>query len=224
MNIAIVEDDLFAANYLKKLVEKEGFCVKAIFDNAYDTIEFCKKNRVDIVLIDVMLKGPISGAEAALTISTIQPHIDIIFLTAYASEEIYSYAMRAKAKAYLLKPYRDFEILSTIKLVAHNKTTQKKDLQEEISLINGYRYNRTTKKIYLHSNEIVLGKKASLFFDILSKNLFSYHPSSSIVPIIWGIGGTNEALRSLVHRIRKKTVQDLILSNKYGYKFNISSL
>jgi len=121
--VFIAEDDLLSAEYLKQILQKAGYEVSGVADNAEETIEECKRSRPDAILMDIMLKGRVTGTEAALEISRTLPSCKIIFITAYAEKEMIEYAEMSKAYAYLMKPYREKEILATIELLAKNKNS-----------------------------------------------------------------------------------------------------
>ena len=115
-SILIVEDELISAEYLKEMLENDGYRVLNIVDSAEEAISQYKSINPDLVLMDIMLKGNISGSEAALKIKQYNSEAKIIFLTAYATDEMLNYAVEAEAYGYLMKPYREKEILATIKL------------------------------------------------------------------------------------------------------------
>lgn len=113
--ILIVEDEPLFSNYLKNLLLQENYEVVGIVERGLDAISFARMCQPDLILMDVMLKGSMSGSEAAVEIHQRDKSIKIIFLTAYAEAEMIEYAVNAEVMAYLLKPYRDNEILATIK-------------------------------------------------------------------------------------------------------------
>lgn len=115
--VFIVEDDLLSAEYLKEILIKENYDVFDIVDTGEEAVQKCKTIQPDILLMDIMLKGQLSGSEAAVEIKHFHPECKIIFLTAFAEPEMVDYAERSKAYAYLMKPYREKEILATIRVI-----------------------------------------------------------------------------------------------------------
>ena len=99
-SIIIVEDEKIPAQFLKEILEKQGFNVLAICDTGIDAIEKSISLKPDIVFMDIMLKDGLSGCDAALKISAcIQTKI--IFLTAHSNDEMVEYALEAGAANYL---------------------------------------------------------------------------------------------------------------------------
>lgn len=79
----LVEDDEFTRSTIKAALEGQG--VNIVYDTAFvkDGIEFAKKNRPDIAVLDYNLgKGP-NGIDLANQLRRIQPSIGIVLLTAF---------------------------------------------------------------------------------------------------------------------------------------------
>jgi len=222
MRVLIVEDEIFSANYLKDMLEKLGHTVIAITDNAEEAYQLCKTKNPQIVLMDIMLKGAVSGAEVALKISDDFPHIVIIFLTAYSDKEMIEYAVESKAFAYLLKPYRIKEIDATMQL-AKTHLFPTPPPSKKIRLENGYLYDLEKKKLYLHDHEIWLSPNMRKLLDILCEHKGDFVPSQRLVQYIWGETRSSDALRALIYRLKKMTTPNLIQSSiKKGYKISTS--
>ncbi len=222
--ILIVEDEFISAEYLKELLEKDNYEVVDIVDNGIEAIEKCKTLKPDIVLMDIMLNGQMSGCEAAVEIYQKHKHsCEIIFLTAYSSSEMISYATDAHAYGYLMKPYREEEILATLKLLSSHKETQVEVQieQETIELNKGYLFNTKLHRLFTRNREVPLGKKPLKLIELLAKNKNSSVSHEQICHYIWGENKSNATLRSLIHRIRNTVYNDFIVNiNGLGYRIN----
>ena len=221
--ILIVEDEFISAEYLKEILKKANYTVVDIVDNAIEAIEKCKTLKPDIILMDIMLKGQMSGCEAAIEIYQKYKHsCEIIFLSAYASSEMINYAADAHAYGYLMKPYREEEILATLKLLSsHEKSTEKVEPKEVIELSNGYLFNTKLQRLFTRNKEVPLGKKPLKLIEILAKNRNSSVSHEQICHYIWGENKSNATLRSLIHRIRHIVYNDFIVNiNGLGYRIN----
>jgi DNA-binding response OmpR family regulator len=229
MKIMIVEDDVIPANYLKKMIELEGYNVIAIVQKGMDAIQIAKEKKPDLILMDIMLQDQISGAEAAKEIHYLYPEIFIIFLTAYSDKEMVDYAVESEAFAYLLKPYRDNEILATLSLAKAKFEEQTKIMNNEIKsnneiieLVDGYVFDTKLSRLFLDQKEVKLSKKSLKLISVLCNNRHVSVELSDIIANIWEDGTSEQALRSLIHRTREKTSHNLILnSNSFGYKIGL---
>lgn len=218
--ILIVEDEPFFSKYIKQLLVKENYEVLGIVENGLDSISFSRQYKPDLILMDVMLNGSMSGCEAAVEIHQRDKSIKIIFLTAYAEKEMIEYAVNADATAYLLKPYRDDEILATIKLMfAHEEHLVHVEDKENISLRYGYTFNTKSHRLLKENREIHLGKKLLKLIEILVENKNISVSNAQLCTYIWGEPKNDKTLRSLVYRIRMLLKSDIIENvNGLGYK------
>ncbi len=218
--ILIVEDELISAEYLKELLVKENYTIVGIANSGEEAIAQAKKERPDLILMDIMLEGSMSGCEAAVYIHQYDKEVKFICLTAYAEDEMIEYAIEADVTAYLLKPYRESEILATIKLICtHDETALLKKDKEEIPLSEGYSFNLKLQRLFRYKKEVYLGKKSLKLVEILAKNRNIYVSNEQICNFIWGEGKNDCTLRSLIHRVRQLIDNDLIKNvNGLGYK------
>ena len=83
LNIMLVEDDDFTRSTVKSALMGHGLNI--VYDTAFvkDGIEFAKKNRPDVAVLDYNLgKGP-NGIDLANQLRKMQPEIGIVLLTAF---------------------------------------------------------------------------------------------------------------------------------------------
>ena len=83
LNVMLVEDDDFTRSTVKSALEGQG--VQIVYDTAFvkEGIEFAKKNRPDVAVLDYNLgKGP-NGIDLANQLRRMQPEIGIVLLTAF---------------------------------------------------------------------------------------------------------------------------------------------
>jgi len=219
-SILIVEDEFISAEYLKVLLENEGYRVVNIVNTAEEAINQYKSIDPDLVLMDIMLKGNVSGSEAALKIKQYNSEAKIIFLTAYATDEMLDYAVEAEAYGYLMKPYREEEILATIKLAfIHLHEEQQPFSDEKIVLKNDFIYDMKHKRLMKNGMEVPLGKTKLRLVEILARNKNTSVSHEQLCAFVWGGQRSNETLRSLIHRIRGTIGNDMIRSiNGVGYE------
>ena len=229
MKILIVEDEIIPANYLKKVLMHEGYELLPIVSKGQEAINMARRESPDIILMDVMLKDHISGCDAALTISQENPNILIVFLTAFSDNEMIDFAVKSKAFGYLLKPYRDKEILATLELAKaqlHNPPTSKENENanenEKLELVDDYSYNSSTQTLFFKTQEVPCGPKALKLIALLCKQKNSTVKIEDILETLWDTVKPQQTLRSLIHRIREQTSPNLIVNvNKLGYKIGL---
>jgi DNA-binding response OmpR family regulator len=219
--ILIVEDELIPANYFKKVLQKEGYDIIGIVTKGADAIRSVRHDQPDIILMDIMLSDNISGTDAALSISREFPNIQIIFLTAYTEDQMLEQALESKAYAYLVKPYREKEIITTIKLAERKVHQSSPKTDTHVALIEPYSFDLKTQRLFNQHTEVLLGPVAIKLIAFLCKTPHSSVAFEVIMNHLWDEEASAQSLRSLIHRIREQTSKELILNvNKLGYKIN----
>lgn len=100
MNCIIVEDEPLAQERLKEYVNKiPGLLLNATFDNGTDALAYLKKNKTDLLLLDIHMDG-ISGIKL---LEDHKPECQVIFTTAYHEFAVNGFELNVTD--YLLKPF-----------------------------------------------------------------------------------------------------------------------
>ena len=229
INIVIVEDELIAAEYLKELLHANGFQVIEILDKGKEAIQRIPQLNPDIVLMDIMLKDNVSGSEVALYLKQRTPHIAIVFLTAYAENEMIEYAIESNTYGYLMKPYDDVRIITSLKIILARieKDKDKKDTQISplsVQINNEVIFDRSIKRLFKNSQEISLGIKSIALLEILCKQPNVTVSTEHLCMKIWGESKNASMLRTQVSRTKKEMGIDVIVNSKgLGYKIVCTS-
>ncbi len=114
-NILIVEDELLVAVDIEESLESLGYTVQNTVDTAKNAIAEVKKSLPDLILMDINLKGQESGIDAAVEISK-KNNVPIIFLTANSDISTIDAAKVALPYGYIIKPFTDKELETSIKI------------------------------------------------------------------------------------------------------------
>src|ERR1044071_4826048 len=118
LNIFIVEDESIVAKDIQNNLIKLGYNVLGIANNGKDAIEQIKETNPDVVLMDIMIKGDLTGIEVAEQIRKFVS-VPVIFLTAYADESTLSRAKVTEPYGYILKPFKEIDLHSTIEMAVY---------------------------------------------------------------------------------------------------------
>lgn len=133
--IMLVEDEGIIAEDIQMSLQDFGYEVCAIVTSGEDAVLKAGDLRPDLVLMDVVLQGPMDGIEAAQRINS-QFKIPIIYLTAYADDKMLERAKITEPFGYLIKPFRDRELHSTIEMARfkHEFDVRLKESEEWLSV------------------------------------------------------------------------------------------
>ena len=112
VRILIAEDETIIRLDLRELLERAGFEVCAEAKDGEEAIELARSEQPDLAMLDVKMPK-LDGIEAARRILEERP-IPIVMLTAYGQEELVSRAVEAGVFGYLVKPFREQDLLPAI--------------------------------------------------------------------------------------------------------------
>ncbi len=110
--ILVVDDELSMREFLKILLEKEGYRILTAADGA-KALDIAEQNTIDLVVSDIRMPG-ISGLELLAALKGKNADLPVIMITAFASPDDAVTAMKNGAFDYITKPFNVDEIKSVI--------------------------------------------------------------------------------------------------------------
>jgi two-component system, response regulator PdtaR len=119
INILIVEDESIVAMDLANGLERDGYHVTGIADNADEAQELFNTHEVDIVLMDVNILGDKDGIDTAIELLK-KRSVPIIYLTAFTDAATIERIKQTHPAAFLSKPYNIINVRIAIELAINN--------------------------------------------------------------------------------------------------------
>lgn len=121
--IVVVEDEAIVAKNIELELISMGYAVAATAASGEEALQKVAQVHPDLVLMDIALKGSLDGVQTA---EQIQERFDvpIIYLSAYADEQTLQRAKKTGPFGYLLKPYEEKELQTTIEIALHKHKTE----------------------------------------------------------------------------------------------------
>jgi twitching motility two-component system response regulator PilH len=112
--ILLIEDSPTDTAVLTRLLERHGHMVMAS-GSAEDGIEMCRRERPDVVLMDVVLPG-MNGFQAtrALSRDAITSHIPVLIVSTKGMDTDRAWGMRQGARDYIVKPPSEDALIARI--------------------------------------------------------------------------------------------------------------
>lgn len=135
-NILIVEDEWVIALDIKRRLNKLGYGITGIAKNAETALHLAQTSRPDLVLMDIHLQGAIDGTQIAIKMRE-QFHLPVVFLTAHADEATLNRAVAAHPFGYIVKPFEDHNLSTTIEIALANyraETMMQQAMEKERAL------------------------------------------------------------------------------------------
>jgi AmiR/NasT family two-component response regulator len=112
LRILIAEDETIIRLDLRELLERAGFEVCAEARDGEEAVELARSAAPDLAVLDVKMPR-LDGIDAARRILEERP-IPIVIVSAYGEEELVSRAVEAGVYGYLVKPFRESDLLPAI--------------------------------------------------------------------------------------------------------------
>jgi response regulator NasT len=112
VRILVAEDETIIRLDLRALLENAGFDICGEARDGVEAVELARELEPDLAIMDVKMPR-LDGIEAARRILEERP-IPIVMVTAYGQDEIVSRAVEAGVFGYLVKPFREQDLLPAI--------------------------------------------------------------------------------------------------------------
>jgi AmiR/NasT family two-component response regulator len=128
LRILVAEDETIIRLDLKETLERAGFEVCGEARDGEEAVELAREEKPDLAVLDVKMPRH-DGIEAARRILAERP-IPIVMLTAYGHDELVARAVEAGVFAYLVKPFRESDLLPAIQ-TAKARYAELEALREE---------------------------------------------------------------------------------------------
>ncbi len=111
----IIEDETLIAEELRERLSRLGFSVIAAVGSGEEGVAIATRERPDLVLMDIRLKGEKDGVQAAREIRE-QVDVPIVYLTAHSDRPTVDRANETDHDGFILKPFLRRELQSTIEV------------------------------------------------------------------------------------------------------------
>ncbi|MDD2888042.1 MAG: response regulator [Aliarcobacter sp.] len=209
MNILIVEDEFITSKFIQESLNSLGFLSVFITDNAIDTNITIKEKNIDLIFMDINIKGPTDGLQLATEISK-KYSIKIVFITSYQDTQTIQEASLSSPLGYLIKPIIKADIESIMMISKNFFNHIEKDLT--FITINNYVYNKSNNLLYENEKIITLSKLENKAIEIFIKYLNTPISNEMLISYLWKEEKNNSSLRELISRLRKK-VPNLKIKN-----------
>lgn len=215
MKILLLEDNKRLSNLIIEALEEKNYKVDWFEDGkiALESIY----NGYDCFILDINVPG-LDGLTLLKELRDMNSSTPAIIISANVELETIKDAYIKGCDEYIKKPFYIYEL--ELKL---DKLCKRKD--ESLKLPNDFIYDIEKEKLFDEKNEEVkLAKKEILLFNLFAKNLEKVISFEQIEQYVWeGDLTTNENIRALVKRLRKKLPIDTIISQGgMGYILSIN--
>lgn len=201
MNILIVEDEFLTSKFIQESLNSLGFLSVFIVDNAIDAnITLVEKN-IDLIFMDINIKGPKDGLQLAAEISK-KYNTKIVFITSYQDTQTIQEASFSTPLGYLIKPIIKADIESIMMISKNFFNNNEKE--STFMNIDSYKYDKINNILYENNKVITLSKLENKAIEIFVKYMNIPISNDILISYLWKEEKNNSSLRELISRLRKK--------------------
>ena len=138
--ILVVEDEAIVAADIQDRLEALGYVIAGWGTTGDEALDLARTTNPDLILMDIMLKGPMNGIQAAHLIR-IEMSLPVIFLTANSDDAVLEQAKVSEPFAYLLKPFEERQLRTNIEMALYKSRMERerdrltRELQDALATI-----------------------------------------------------------------------------------------
>ena len=221
-NILIIEDEKSVSDVVKAYLEREGYGVYST-ENGLDGIEIFRKEKIDLVILDLMLPD-IEGEEVCKILRKISD-VYIFMLTAKSTLSDKIEGLNIGADEYLTKPLSPRELTARVNALFRRVGVNKENI---LSFDNNKLIIDIDKRLVkLNGEEISITPNEFDILYVLASNKGRVFTREAIIERVFGIDfeGSDRIVDVHIKNLRKKIEEDskspkyIITITKIGYKF-----
>jgi len=180
MRILVVEDEEKLRRFVCKGLQAERFAVDAAV-NGQAALDFLGSASYDLILLDIMLPGEISGTEVLRRVRKREREVPILMLTAKDSVAEKVAAFEAGADDYLTKPFAFAELVVRIKALLRRGPVPRSNL----ITVGDLEIDRVTHQVRRGENAIKLTSKEYSLLEYLAVNAGRVLSRTMIIEHVW---------------------------------------
>ena len=101
--VMIVDDDPMILSFIEEEIAQYGY-KPILAKNAEEALSFAQKERIDLLLTDIMMPG-INGIDLAKQFAVLNPEVKILFMSGYVCPSLAHQGIPESEYAFVQKPF-----------------------------------------------------------------------------------------------------------------------
>jgi two-component system, OmpR family, response regulator CssR len=216
MNIVYVEDAFDLAEIIRKYLNREGYNV-TVFDSGEEALSMLHE-KVDLWILDIMLKGDITGYDLIKRIKEVNPKQAIMFTSARDQDIDKIVGLELGSDDYLAKPFSPKELMLRVQAILRRTHPHK----EGFISYPPYTIDTQKRMIFDQNKEVELTNKEYEMLSYFLKHQNEPLDRLVILKHVWGDNyyGSDRVVDDLLRRLRQK-MPDLKIETIYGFGYRM---
>lgn len=216
MKIVYVEDALELSEIIRKYLNREGYDV-LVFDTGEEALTMLDQ-KVDLWILDIMLKGEITGYDLIKQIKEKNPKQAIMFTSARDQDIDKIVGLELGSDDYLAKPFSPKELMLRVQAILRRTHPHAEGVIE----YSPYLIDTNKRMIFENNEEIELTNKEYEMLHYFLKHQNEPLERVLILNHVWGENyyGSDRVVDDLLRRLRQK-MPDLKIETIYGFGYRM---
>lgn len=201
--ILVVDDEPMVRRTVKYRLEREGY-VATTADSAADALTFARRDRPDLVLLDIGLPDG-NGYDVARTLQR-EMDVPIIFLSGRGEETDVVVGLELGAEDYIVKPFRMRELMARIRVVLRRAAREPSPPTDAVLTVGEVSLNPQSRQVLVRGKTVELPHKEFELLRLLMANANSILTTNYLLDAIWGeeFAGATQVLYVHIGWLRDK--------------------
>lgn len=217
VKLLVVEDETILAQDIAQRLKHMGYEVVGIAPSAQKALELISAHPdIDLIVLDIILKGEQDGIELARTINVLHG-IPFIFLTSHADRHLVERAKSVRPYAYILKPFNDRQVNVAIELALVNYSNN----STETTLLAQKKFRAKENQV-LQINDSLFLKKDNHFERVLLEEILFLEAESNYTTLHTQCGRFVYSM--VLKRIEALLPSDFFLRVHRSFVININAV
>lgn len=219
-HVLIVEDESIVALEIASYVSELGFDVCCMASSAAKAYEVVATKKVDLILMDVHIKGDVDGISCAKEIKS-KKDIPLVYISAFSDDATLDRAIETNPSAYLTKPFNRKELKVAMSIAT--KTIHSNLRVGDVIFDEEFSYDSKNEELILSGEVVHLTKQEKLLLELLVSAKTNIVSIYELENDLWPDKESNEnTRRALVSRLRSKLKYKFLETiHSIGYRLNI---
>ncbi len=217
--ILIIDDDPATRRVLRSALATEGYRTWEAASAREGLVAFAAR-APQVVLLDIEL--PNGGGFEALASLRDASDVPVLVMSNTPTDQVE--ALDSGANDYVLKPFREAELLARLRAVL--RTATRRQLRHEVLSVGPLRLETAEGRVFLHEREVVLTPTEFKMLEVLARDAGRVVTHRRLLASVWGNEYTADIqyLRVFVRRLRCKLEEDphapglLLTAPRVGYR------
>lgn len=210
VRILIVEDEFVTLDLLRDYLKESGYEISGDAMSAEEAIAVLEKGETDFVMLDINIQGTKNGIWIAEQINK-KYKIPFIFLTALSDSATVKTAARTKPYGYLVKPFKQADIFTTIEIALTNYNESRTGMNTP---------GAKKKESEIQLNDAIFIKNKEVFKKIFIKDMQYIEAFKNYLEL--NFVDNRQTIRSTLTDFQKALPQDHFIQTHRSFIVNIN--